>query len=80
MGKGEQSMRIIYAITEWLGYLFCEFSFRWADYSDGIWKRTDILDETTWSLHHYIVWVVFNIPNTLGNYFYGIKPITKKGD
>ena len=54
------------ALCEWLGYLFCEFSFRWFDRFD-----VPYLDED-WRWYHRVVYFVGRVPYSVGCYFYNV--------
>jgi len=53
-------------MTEWLGYIFCEFSFRW-------FRLFDVpYDDEDWKWYHHVIYSIGERPYALGCYFYGL--------
>lgn len=57
------------ALCEWLGYLFCEFSFRWFDMFD-VPLSDDPWDESEFNLFHRFTYAVGSRAYNVGCYFY----------
>ena len=57
---------IKYETTEWLGYIFCEFSFRWFQLVDVPY------DDEDWKWYHHIVYFIGEKSYAIGCYFYSL--------
>ena len=57
-------------VTEWLGYVFCEFSFRWYEAFDGLFDVP--FYEWDWRWHHHISSFIGGRAYSIGCWFYGL--------
>jgi len=56
-------------IAPYLGYLFCEFSFRWWDLPFDV----PYIDKD-WKWYHHVVYFIGSKPYSIGCYFYNLYP------
>ena len=57
-------------VTEWLGYVFCEFSFRWHEAFDGLFDVP--FYEWDWRWHHHISSFIGGKAYSIGCWFYSV--------
>jgi len=60
--------RFKWEILDWIGYVFCEFTFQWFDrMGDVPW------DEEDWRWFHHIYYFIGCIPYRIGCFFYNLQ-------
>ena len=60
--------RFKWEVLDWIGYVFCEFTFRWFDYTDDVpWLEED------WRWYHHAQYFIGNVPYRIGCFFYGLQ-------
>jgi len=60
-----------FRITQWLGYMFCEFSFRWFNVVD-----VPVSDDC-WKWYHHAIFFIGSKSYLTGCYFYNIGDFNK---
>ena len=60
--------RFKWEVLDCIGYMFCEFTFRWFDYiGDVPWADED------WRWYHHVYYFIGNVPYRVGCFFYNLQ-------